>query len=269
MKVHHQKKSYPGRWLVKTIEVMLVAGLVFFGLTALMSVFAPITPEEGTVHTLEYRMIDDNPRMFEVGPSQTQVNPPAVTYNAVDYFHMGLDHQMSDDYYEAIMDYTRAIEADSSIAASYLNRGVAYESMNNMASAAQDYKEWITREGINPTYLNETLVDGDTSRVNMSEGSVFIYRFKAESGQRLTVSAESVIDGLTDPIVVVLDAYGNPVAADDDIRRASGELVSMDSLIDGAQLSHNGGCMGGSYMLLVSHAGGGSTGAVDVTLELE
>jgi hypothetical protein len=269
MKVHHQKKSYPGRWLVKTVEVMLVAGLVFFGLTALMSVFVPVTPEQGTVRTLEYRMVDDNPRTFEVGSSQTQANVPQVTYDAVDYFRMGLAHQMRDDYYEAITDYTRAIEIDSSIAASYLNRGVAYESMNNMASAAQDYKEWITREGINPTYIREALVDGDTSRVNMSEGSVFIYRFQAEPGQRLTVSAESVVEGLTDPIVVVLDAYGNPVAADDDIRRASGELVSMDSLIDGAQLSHRGGCMDGSYMLLVSHAGGGSTGAVDITLDLE
>ena len=40
MKVqHHKKKSYPGRWLVKTIEIALVAGLVFFGLNALMTAF--------------------------------------------------------------------------------------------------------------------------------------------------------------------------------------------------------------------------------------
>jgi hypothetical protein len=256
--------------LVKTIEIALVAGLVFFGLNALMTAFAPITPVEGTVQTLEYRMVDDNPRTFEVGPVQPQTDRPEVTsYGAVDYFRMGLDHQMRDDYYEAIMDYTRAIEADNTLAASYLNRGVAYESMNNMASAAQDYKEWITRDGINPVYMNTTLTDGTTSRVQMDEGSVFVYRFKAEPGQRLNVRAESVVDGLTDPIVVVLDGYGNPVAADDDIRRASGELVSMDSLINGATLTHSGGCMDGAYTLLVSHAGGGSYGAVDVSFDLE
>ncbi len=265
MKVQHQKKkSYPGRWLVKTIEIALVAGLVFFGLNTLMTAFAPITPVEGTVQTLEYRMVDDNPRTFEVGPVQ-----PQTAYDAVDYFRMGLDHQMTDDYYEAIMDYTRAIEADSTLAASYLNRGVAYESMNNMASAAQDYKEWMTRDGINPVYMSGLLTDGDVSTVQMEANSLFVYRFKAEPGQRLNVRAQSVVDGLTDPIVVVLDGYGNPIAADDDIRRASGELVSMDSLINGATLTRAGGCTNGAYTLLVSHAGGGSYGEVDISFDLE
>lgn len=267
MKVHHQKKSYAGRWLVKTLEIALVAGLVFVVLGVLSDAFAPVTPEEDTVHTLEYRMVDDNPRTFEVQPPQPQV----TTYTAEDYFYMALAHQQSSDYYEAIADYDRALKSDPNgeIAATWLNRGVAYEQLGNNDRAMMDYYQWLRRDGIERNYAGD-LTSGDQETVEMTPNALHIFTFRAEPGQDLTVAAESVVAGMTDPIILVLDPKGNPVAGDDDILRQSGDLVSMDSLIDGETLTYDGsGCMGNTYTLLVSHAGGGSYGDVQVSLNLD
>lgn len=265
MKVHHSKKSYAGRWLVKTLEVALVAGLVFVVLGVLSDAFTPVTPQEQTVHTLEYRMMDDNPRTFEVQPPQPQV----TTYSAEDYFYMGLAHQQASDYQEAIADYDRAIVENRDIAATWLNRGVAYEQLGDSDSAMLDYYQWMRRDGIESNYAGD-LMSGDQEIVEMTPNALHIFTFRAEPGQDLTVAAESVVEGMTDPIILVLDPKGNPVAGDDDILRQSGDLVSMDSLIDGETLTYDGsGCMGNTYTLLVSHAGGGSYGDVQVSLDLD
>lgn len=253
----HKKTTYPGRWLVKLFEAGLIFGLIFLTVEALQRAFTPTITDDAVVITAPVQQVE----VVRVEPQR--VEPEAAPeYSDYDYFEMGYNHQVDSEYYEAIVDYTRALELNPYFGSAWLNRGVAYEQLNNDYRAMQDFNQFLHREGLEVLRHQEMLV-GASLDVEMAEGRVYEIVFFARAGQLLNISAVSKLDDVVDPLVVVVDSEGNPVAARDDVLRQDGSLIKMDSYINNFEVLRTG-----RYMLRVSHAGGGSYGMVRVNLEI-
>ena len=137
----------------------------------------------------------------------------------------------------------------------YLNRGIIYENMGNMEAALGDYMEWINRRG-QQIMTNENLPWMGNIEVNMSDGAVYFFPFTASAGQEIVVSATSIQrDVDADPLVIILDTNGQPLTANDD----SGQW--WDSYVN-FQVPATG-----EYTIVLTHAGGSTTGIVDVAFD--
>jgi tetratricopeptide (TPR) repeat protein len=252
---HNKRKTYPGRNIVKGIEIALIIAIALFGLAALDEAFSPRNdvPSQRVTVT-EYRY---------TAPSVTvpQEVVPAEAYDAYDYFLMGLDNQNAQNYWDAIEDYTRAIELDPTLTASWLNRGVAYEQLGRPCPARKDFWEWMSRNSTE--IIGATVVPGEAQTLTMAEGRMYIIPFTATQGQLLSVEAESVLAGVVDPLILVLNADDMPVAASDDVLYSDGDLISMNSRINDYVVPTTG-----TYALVVSHAGGGAVGDLTVNMLL-
>lgn len=252
-----KKTTYPGRWLVKVLEAGLIFGLIFLTVEALQGAFAPNLTDDAVVITAPVQQVE----VVRVEPQR--VEPEAAPeYSHYDYFEMGYNHQVDSEYYEAIVDYTRALELNSYFGSAWLNRGVAYEQLNNDYRAMQDFDQFLNREGLEVLRHQDMLV-GASIDVEMAEGRVYEIVFLARAGQTVNISAVSKLADVVDPLVLVVDSDGNPVAAQDDVLRQDGSLIAMDSYINNFEVLRTG-----RYLLRVSHAGGGSYGTVRVNLEI-
>lgn len=252
---HNKRKTYPGRNIVKGIEIALIIAIALFGLAALDEAFSPrndVPSQRVTVTEYRYTV-----------PSVTvpQEVVPAEDYDAYDYFSMGLDNQNAGRYWDAIEDYTRAIELNPNLAASWLNRGVAYEQLGRPCAARKDFWEWVSRNSTQ--IIGGTVVPGETLTLEMNEGRMYIIPFTATAGQLLSVEAESVLAGVVDPLILVLNPNDQPVAASDDVLYSDGDLISMNSRINDYVVPSTG-----TYALVISHAGGGSVGELTVDMLL-
>jgi tetratricopeptide (TPR) repeat protein len=164
-------------------------------------------------------------------------------------------HQLQENYQQAIADYTQALEQTPDDPVLYLARGSAYAALGDVENTARDFYQWLVlNEQRTIEEVSATL--GEAFTVEMQEGSLFNVPFEAEEGQTITVSANDADGSGVDPLIVILDQDGNPLVADDD----SGG--GFDSLISDFELP-----AGGVYTLVIGHAGGGSEGVVEVTLE--
>jgi tetratricopeptide (TPR) repeat protein len=208
--------------------------------------------------------------------------------NSQAFYYRGRSYITLDQFAEAAADYDRLVELRPDFEFAYWERAVAYAELGDFEQAAADAE---TAQRMNPSHVNNYIVfgtlavlsgdmaeagvqfqnlmdtwevnhvendaieSGDIVSVEMYEGWVYSIPFEGEEGQVITLQAASTE---ADAVIVVLDPEGNPIAADDD----SG--VSLDSLISGFTLPADG-----TYTLLVSHAGGGSYGSVNVTLEIQ
>ena len=138
----------------------------------------------------------------------------------------------------------------------YLNRGIVYEKMGEMDAAMADYVEWIKRKK-NRVIRNDNLAWEGTLELQMAEGLVYVLPFNASAGQDVVVTAISSQRDLdADPLVLILDPQGEPVAANDD----TGEW--WDSYV------HFRAPVSGEYAVVLSHAGGSTEGRVEVSFEL-
>lgn len=252
-------KTYPGRGFVRAIEAMLVIAVVLVATDALIDRFTPETNRSANVYHVT---------------GQTQVLPPVADANVVpaglsvyEYFDIALDYHLDDAYQTAVDYYTAAIEANDSYAVPYLNRGVAYEQLRDGYRSMMDLYTYIRKNsGLVLTRLDYEV--GETVTVEMAEGRSYRFPFTATPGQQIRVSAMGHGNDVVDPLVVIVDQYDRPVVSNDDII-VNGQLMSMNSYIDGYSVPYGYNCFGGSeYTLIVSHAGGGSYGMIDVTLDV-
>src|SRR5690606_39239810 len=112
--------------------------------------------------------------------------------NQFDYFEFGFQHQVTGEYYDAILDYGRSLELDPSLAASHLNRGVAYEQLgNNAYSAMVDFSQWMMRDNM---YVVKRIPLNDSTNltVNMSEGYRYDIPLNLNDGDVVSLSAISL-----------------------------------------------------------------------------
>lgn len=244
----NKKKTYPGRWIVKLVEAGLVVAIAFFALDTITNLMRPDTPE---AYVITREIVTES--------SYTYSEP---VFEAGDYFDMALIHQNSGEYYEAILDYNRALINDPMMFTALLNRGVAYEQNDNHYRAMFDFNAYLDRP-------NAVIVQYGTSLgempvlVDMSEGMVHEFTFTARAGQTIDISAASVIDGEVDPLLVVVDNNRSPIGAADDVLRQDGSYISMNSHIRNLNITRSG-----QYTVRLSHAGGGSYGTVELSLNV-
>jgi tetratricopeptide (TPR) repeat protein len=157
------------------------------------------------------------------------------------------------NYQKGIADYDLAIQIEPDVADAYLTRGYLKSFNNDMLGAAQDYSEWIKRIQTQSTAEN-AIKPGDTLDLNMTQGLIYRIPLKGESGQVVNVTATG--SGNVDPLVVLLDPSGAPVAGSDDT-----SATDVSAAIADFKLPVNG-----DYTLLVTHAGGGSEGTITLKL---
>lgn len=252
---HNKRKTYQGRKVVQGIQAGLVIAIGLIGLGALDNAFrqptsAPVQSDVVVVRDYSYTN-----------------EPQTPSYSAVDYFNLGLNAQIGGDYTSAADYYSRSLEIDPTYAATWLNRGVAYEQMIGGVAAKDDFWQYLQRNTVE-MYMME-LSANRTTTLEMAEGRLYMLTFSAKAGDIINLSANSIVSGqpgepgVADPIVVILDGAQNPVIADDDTLRSNGSLISMDSHIDNYMAMRDG-----TYTVLLSHAGGGSYGMVNVTLSV-
>lgn len=247
-----KRKKYSGRWLVKMIEAALIFGIIFYSLDVIGQLAVPHHDEA---------VIVVRPIQQEVIQIEGSSNPH-IQLDEEDYFYLALDHQQSGEYYDAISDYTRSIELNDDISASWLNRGVAYEQMGNSRAIA-DFNAYLTRDNI---YTLEFMpIDESTSFTEYMYAS---YRYdiplELRQGDVVSIRVTSVVEEQVDPIIVLVDASGYPVAGSDDMRYQDGSLISMNSYINNYDVTTKG-----EYTLMISHAGGGAYGDVDIDIRID
>jgi hypothetical protein len=254
-------------WITRLIQVALILGILFFGYEAINRFTSPQLEEPQAVEVI---VLQPQINVLEIHPVvvvETNPVPAEPALDANDYYRLGLEHHLSNELGEAIMDYSRSLALDETVSASWLNRGVAYEQMGNHYRAMYDYMRFIQRDGISIGV--QPLVTDDTNmRVNVYKNTVQAIPMSLNSGDIVSISVSSVEENLVDPLIIVVDTEGNPVAANDDVRRQDGSIISMNSSIDKATVNQTGG-----YILLVSHAGGGeygiNSGAVDINIRID
>jgi tetratricopeptide (TPR) repeat protein len=189
--------------------------------------------------------VDDFSRVIELEPGQ----PDAYYLRGALNFDMG-------NLEAALADLNHVVDIAPDQSAAYLLRGSIYNLINEDAKSASDYLEW-TRRIETRHFDGETLESGQTRSVDMAEGWVYQIPFSAQAGQLLSV--EALGDSTeVDPLIVILDKDGVPIIASDNTGRRNDAEISAYPLPDD-----------GMYTLILSHALYGSTGVVNITLELQ
>lgn len=254
---YSKKTTYPGRWLVKLVEAGLIFGIIFFTVDAIQMALTPEVASEPIVITRSVEPVE----VIRVEPEVVQQAAPV--YSDFDYFVMGYNHQIADEYYEAIVDYTRVLEMNPDFNSAWLNRGVAYEQLNNDYRAMQDYNRFMSRDGM-AVITHRGVVTGAGLNLQMAENRVYELNFYARAGEVVNITATAGDGQVVDPLVLVVNADGNPVVANDDILRQDGSLISMNSSVEDFEVLQTG-----LYTLRVSHAGGGADGMLRVNLDIQ
>jgi len=155
---------------------------------------------------------------------------------------------------DALVDMDNAIELQPEMQDYYMARGFIYSETNNLALAAPDFFQRMTL--VERTSLTETIDFGDSLSVSMDYGVVARVTFAGSAGQTITLTARDSLGVGVDPLLVLLDPDGNPIAGNDD---GGGEF---DSLLNDYSLPDTG-----TYTAVISHANGGFTGTVNVSLK--
>lgn len=169
------------------------------------------------------------------------------------YYNRGLAFYTLEDLTSAIEDYTEAARNYPNMHDAYLARGIAYREDGDIESAGVDFLRRI--ELLENETVTETVPLGDTRDVEMAYGNVYRLSFEGRGGDTVTLAARDLEGVSVDPLIVLLNEAGEPIAGDDDFGGG------LDSLIEDFRLPSDG-----IYTLVVSHANGGFNGVVRVTL---
>lgn len=190
--------------------------------------------------------MDDYSRALELDPE----NIFALTNRA----NVFMDRE---EYDLALADMNRALDVEDD-ADHYLTRAVIYERMGLSDEAVADFWTWVNRIELEP--IDEDFEIGSPITLSMEEGVVYYLPFEAEFGQVVSATAVGQADAgaSIDPLLLILNADREPVAANDD--GAGG----LDALIDGYSFPE-----AGRYYLVVAHAGGGFEGSITLTSDIQ
>ncbi len=170
------------------------------------------------------------------------------------YYNRANTYIGQDNYDDALVDLSLAIDLQPHMQDYYMARGFVYSETDQLDLAAPDFYERMTL--LETTSIDGTLDFGTTESVEMDYGTVARLTFTGEAGQTITLTARDGEAMGVDPLLVLLDGDGNPIAGNDD---GGGEL---DSMIGDFELPTDG-----TYTAVISHANGGFSGTVTVSLK--
>ena len=169
------------------------------------------------------------------------------------YFNRAHIWTSKESWQSALGDINAAMDLQPDMQEYHLARGFIYSRLEQLALAAPDFYQrmlLIERESI-----DEQLALNDSVTIEMDHGLVARLSFEGEAGQKVSISARDHLAGGVDPLLVLLDAQGQPVLGNDD---GGGK---KDALIANYELPEDG-----VYTLMVSHANGGYEGKIRVSL---
>jgi tetratricopeptide (TPR) repeat protein/uncharacterized protein YraI len=170
----------------------------------------------------------------------------------VPYYNRGNTYHERGEYQQALADYNEAINDNPNYERAYLGRATTYLVLNDERAHA-DYLEWIE---INAFDRQDTPLADINEPLALQDGRAFYITFDAQGTQVLDVSARTNSDA--DPLLVLLDPNGLPIASDDD----SG--VNLDAVMRDVSLPSSG-----TYTLVLGHAGGRDSGNVNLSINLD
>ena len=181
----------------------------------------------------------------------TETVPPVLGYV---YYNRSNAHISDSNWDDALNDINAAIALQPEMQDYYMARGFIYSETDELALAAPDFYQRMTL--VELSTIEGTIDFGQTVPVEMDYGVVARLTFTASEGQAVTLTARDSLGVGVDPLLVLLDPEGNPIAGNDD---GGGEF---DSLLDDYVMPADG-----TYTALVSHANGGFVGTVTVSLK--
>jgi tetratricopeptide (TPR) repeat protein len=160
-----------------------------------------------------------------------------------------------DDLKSAIEDYSSALDLNPDYREVYFSRGYAYDELGDRERAAEDFANWLSRgtEIFRRTSLSR-LERG--IRLEMQETWFYRFAIPATRGQLIRATGTSLTDPPVDSFLFVIDPEGNLAAWADDIPDSLDSLLTYTASVSG------------TYVVLVTHAGGGSFGEFELTVRV-
>ncbi len=157
---------------------------------------------------------------------------------------------------QALIKYEQAIERRPALQISYLKCAIAHDALDHHAAATANYWEWIQRDELRPVtwdYYNF----GQPFVIHLEDTWSYYIPVEGQAGQLFSATATTLpIDNDVDPLLVLLDPDGHPIAANNDINAYIVDAALQDIVLP----------VNGQYTLVVSHAIG-YDGPALVTLE--
>ena len=170
---------------------------------------------------------------------------------------MGVTYRYMGDYDSALNYISMAMRLDDSYNLPYLSRGITYEMMGDAEASATDYYRYALLNRTRGFYHSE--LQGDSRfQLPMREGWVYSIPFTATAGQTVDIDVDTVEPGFVDPLIVLIGPDNRPLIGDDDVSQND-----YDATIDNFKLMDSG-----QYVLVVSHAEGGSNGNIGIDINL-
>jgi COMPASS component SWD3 len=154
------------------------------------------------------------------------------------------------DHEQAAAAYSALLRQNPLYTTGFLARGIEYRLIGQDARAGADFLIWIERS--QDREFERTIRSGRPEEVQMGRGWVYSFTFTAEAGQMVNVSASAANNSFVDPIIVIRRG-DDALTGDDD---SGGDLNAQ---ITDFVLEDDG-----VYTLMLSHAGGGSYGDIDL-----
>ena len=155
-----------------------------------------------------------------------------------------------------ILNKAVALDTNEEVTGLRLHRAAAYVGLNEYDLAKKDFQKWVVLHLDEDKQIPEELTSGEPKRLEMISRRSYWIEFSAEEGDHLTVQSNRLSESVVDSLIIILDSDGVPIFINDDSSR------SYDSLIEGVIPAD------GSYTLVITHAGGGDTGSINVILDL-
>lgn len=172
------------------------------------------------------------------------------------YYDRGLAYGRQQNYLAALSDLDRALALNPGFRLALVARGRIHDLMGDDAAALADYTRYIDLNTLRRVNAEPLFPDLPVT-LTMEDGILYRLPLQAAAGQVVTITAESPND-LADPLLLLLDPSGVPVAANDDI--VVGDYTAR---IDQFTLPTSG-----AYLVLLTHSDGGYRGRVDVVASL-
>jgi tetratricopeptide (TPR) repeat protein len=152
---------------------------------------------------------------------------------------------------EALALLTEALTLAPGFNGAYLTRGLLYEQLGNEVQAGFDFL--LRMQNLQLALTDRTITIGTPLDLEMHYGRVFLLRLRAAAGDVLTFWVQG---SGNDPLMVLLDSEGQPIAGSDDSE------FGLDSYLPRLTMPYSG-----NYTLAVSHAGAGWTGTMTVSVQ--